>query len=87
MSNLLIIIFALSIAYAVIGNVVVYVILIRRKVPVRFLWAGTPGYLYRICANQSGLVSSGLRKFALSTNILFLVGIVLGVGLGGFGVL
>lgn len=79
----LILLFALSVLYAVLGNVFVYGILIRRKIQVRSLWAGTPGYLYRVCATETAIIGPGLRRFALSTNIAFLVAMVLGVVLGG----
>jgi hypothetical protein len=84
MKYLFIIIFAFSCLYAVLGNIVVYFILIRRKVPLRFIWAGTPGYLYRICSKERTIVGDRLRLFALSTNIAFLVAMVIGLGLGGF---
>jgi len=84
MRNLVIVVFLLSVLYAVLGNTVVYVILIRRKVPLRSLWAGTPGYLYRVCKEATPIVSTGLQRFAFSTNIAFLVAMVLGVSLAGF---
>jgi hypothetical protein len=66
--------FAGSVAYAVLGNVAVYIILASRKVPVRFGWAGTPFYLYRVCAQASPAMPC-LRTFALSTNIAALLAI------------
>ena len=70
--------------YAVFGNVVVYITLVRHGIPVRFMWAGTPGYLYRICATPNPALGPGLRRFALSTNIAFVVAMILGVSIGGF---
>jgi hypothetical protein len=64
-----------TVAYAVIGNAAVYVILVRRKVPVRFLWAGTPGYLYGVCCRAAPTIPRILRIFALSTNIAVLLAI------------
>lgn len=66
------IIFAVSVAYAVIGNAVVYICLSRRKIHFRSIWAGTPGYLYRRCV-ASPAVGAGLCRFALSTNVSFVV--------------
>lgn len=74
-------IFALSVAYAVLGNVIVYVILLRRHVPVSFMWAGTPGYLYRVCV--AARVGVCVQRFAFSTNIALGVAMILGVGIGG----
>lgn len=69
------IIFTVSVAYAVLGNVAVYLALTRRKVPLHFIWVGTPGYLYRICV-ASPAVGPGLCRFAFSTNVAFLVACV-----------
>jgi hypothetical protein len=76
-------IFALSVAYAVFGNVAVYVALARRKVPMRLMWSGTPGYLYRVCV-QSSAVSIGLRRFAFSVNVAFVIAILSGILFSGF---
>ncbi len=84
MQYLLIIIFALSVLYAVLGNIIVYIILIRRKVGLRFIWTGTPGYLYRVCLKERTIVGNRLCRFAFSTNIAFLVAVATGLGLGGF---
>lgn len=80
--NAFILIFVFSVAYAVLGNVAVYVILARREVPIRFMWAGTPTYLYRLC-RQSPAVGVALRRFAASTDVAFLVAMLLGVFLSG----
>ncbi len=37
--------FATSVVFAVGGNLVLYLWLLRRGAPIRFIWAGTPGYL------------------------------------------
>jgi hypothetical protein len=63
-----------TVAYAVLGNFAVYVILVSRKVPVRFGWAGTPFYLYRVCVQASPAMPR-LRTFALSTDIAALLAI------------
>jgi hypothetical protein len=80
MKYILIIIFVASVSFAVLGNAIVYIILVHRKVPLRSFWAGTPGYLYRVCVNSPS-VGTRLRRFAFSTNIAFLTAIVLGIGL------
>jgi hypothetical protein len=64
--------------YALLGNLMVYGILNRRKVQLSSLWAGTPGYLYRVCARETEVVGPTLRRFALSTNIAFLMAMVFG---------
>ena len=84
MKDFFIIVFAVSSLYAVFGNVAVYLILSRRRVPMRSLWAGTPGYLYRVCKEATPVVGTSLQRFAFSTNIAFLVAMILGVGLAGF---
>ncbi len=84
MRDILIIIFVASVLYAVLGNAIIYIILIRRKVSPRFFWAGTPGYLYRVCVNATPTVGTRLRHFAFITNIAFFVAIMLGIGLAGF---
>ena len=71
--------FAVSALYAVVGNAAVAWVLIRRSVPVRFLWSGTPGYLYRICAENTTTVGKYLRRFAFSTNVAFLVAAAIGL--------
>ncbi len=83
MSTVLIFAFALSVLYAVLGNAIVYCILVRRGVPVRFLWAGAPGYLYRVCAEATPSVGMHLRRVAYSTNVAFLVAALLGLYLAG----
>jgi hypothetical protein len=74
MGNWLRVVFIISVAYAVFGNVAVYWLLLRRHVPVKSLWAGAPGYLYRLT-----LAGTALRRFSLSTNIAFIVAILCGV--------
>jgi len=73
--------FAMAVAYATIGNAVVYVALKRRRIPVGFAWAGTPFYLYRICTNNVDSVGDTLRLFSLSTNLAFLAGVLLAIPL------
>ncbi len=84
MIDLLLIIFALSVLYAVLGNAIVRVILRRRGVPVRWLWAGTPGYLYRVCAQATPTVGNHLRGFAYSTDVAWLIAMISGVCAFGF---
>ncbi len=83
MTTVLIFAFALSVLYAVLGNVVVYFILLRRGVPVRFLWSGTPGYLYRVCARATPSVSDRLRRFSYSTNVALLAAAILAFYVAG----
>ena len=71
--------FVLLVAYAVFGNIAVYFILIRRGVPVRFIRAGTPGYLARLCAENTPAAGPGLIWFARSTNIAFIACFFLGM--------
>ena len=61
-----------TIAYAVLGNFAVYVILVSRKVSLRFGYAGLPFYLYRVCVEASPAMPR-LRAFALSTDIALLL--------------
>jgi len=79
--HLLMILFAMSVVYAVIGNAVVYVVLLRRKVPIRAIWAGVPTYLYRACANADSKVGTALRRFALSTDVALAISALLALGL------
>ena len=62
------------IAYAVLGNVLVLLALMRRNVPLNFMWAGIPGYLYRRCIGAD--VGTALTRFALSTNVALLVALL-----------
>ena len=79
--NLIMVLFALSVVYAVVGNAVVYVVLLRRKVPVRSIWAGVPTYLYRVCAHADSKAGTALRRFALSTDVALAISAVLAIGL------
>jgi hypothetical protein len=74
MSSLAAITFAVCIVYATIGNAAVLLILIRRRTTLRFMWAGAPFYLYRIC-NQASPPARVLTVFALSTNVALLLAI------------
>ena len=66
----------LSVVYAVLGNLAVYVILSRRRVPMRMMWVGTPMYLYSVCRN-SPYAGASLRRFAASTNVAFVLALLL----------
>jgi hypothetical protein len=68
--------FVLTVLYAVIGNAIVFLILAQRKVPLRFMWAGTPLYLYGMCKRLSPPMPI-LKAFALSTNISLLLAVPL----------
>jgi hypothetical protein len=58
---------------AALGNVVVYVSLCRRGVPVKFFWSGTPFYLYGLCVRAAPPVAPWLRRLALATNVVFIL--------------
>jgi len=77
-------IYAIVGVYAVLGNFVAYVMLASRGVPMRFFFAGVPGYLYRACVRAGPAVSINLRRFCLSTGVAFLAATLLGLGLVGF---
>jgi hypothetical protein len=67
--------FALFAAYAAIGNTIVLIILIRRRIPLSLMWAGVPFYLYGVCNHSSPPATRALTAFALSTNISALLAI------------
>ena len=73
--------FVICVVYAVLGNVVLLFLLQERDVPFTFMWAGVPGYLYRR-AVQAG-VAGGLRWFACSTVIAFVLAFPLGMVASG----
>jgi hypothetical protein len=73
--------FVLSVLFAVLSNLAVYTLLIRRHVPLRHLWAGTPGYLYRVCLRFEPDVGVGIRQLALFSGIAFALAIALAVPL------
>lgn len=66
-------IFAIALAYAVLGNAIVLAALLRLKAPVRFWKTGTPLYLYGVCSSLPG--RPVLTAFALSTNVALLIAI------------
>jgi hypothetical protein len=78
MGNWFLVVFALSLAYAVLGNVAVYLMLPHRGTAINSFWVGVPGYLYKFT-----VAGTGLRRFALSTNVAFLIAIVCGMFLAG----
>ena len=65
--------FAVCTAYAVIGNALVLLLLLRRKAPVQMMRSGTPLYLYGVCLSLPR--ARMLRAFALSTNIALAIGV------------
>jgi hypothetical protein len=71
--------FAASVVYAAGGNAIIARMLLRRGIPFRSVWAGTPFYLYGVCARMTptdrGL--RGLRAFALSTDAAFVLAFAL----------
>jgi hypothetical protein len=77
MTSLIAAAFAFAVLYAVIGNAVVFLILARRKTPVRFWRSGLPFYLYGVCNRSTPPTSRALRGFALSTNIAAILAIPL----------
>ena len=62
--------FAASVVYAAGGNAIIARMLLRRGIPFRSVWAGTPFYLYGVCARITP-TDRGLRAFALSTDAAF----------------
>ncbi len=66
-------VFGVSVTYATVANAVVFIALRRRHVPFRFVWSGTPGYLYRKCVEAGPMVGTGLRRVALTANIALLL--------------
>ena len=76
-------IFAVAVVYTVFGNLVVLVLLLRRGVAIRMVWAGVPGYLYQRCLSAEPPVNAGLRRFALSTGIAYLIAFVTVIPLVG----
>ena len=75
--------FAISVVYAVLGHVIVYVVLLRRHAPMRFMWAGTPGYLTRVCHENPALAGPALRWFSISTVLAFFLAFLFAIGLSG----
>jgi hypothetical protein len=71
--------FAAAVITAVFGNLLVYVLLTRRGVPVRFLWSGTPFYLYKLCVRAQPPVRPSVCRLALATNVAFIAAFVLGI--------
>jgi hypothetical protein len=69
--------FGAAVLVATVGNALVYVLLSRRGVPVRFMWAGTPFYLYAMCVRAQPPVRGALRGLALTTNIAFIAALLL----------
>lgn len=67
------ILWALAGTYVLFGNWAVYATLVRHEVPVRFLWAATPGYLVRVCINNEQKSGRKLLWFARSTVIVLVV--------------
>jgi hypothetical protein len=67
-----------AVVTAVFGNALVYVLLSRRGVPIRFMWAGTPFYLYKLCVRAQPPVRRSLCRLALVTNVAFIAAFVLG---------
>ena len=70
--------FATCVFIAVVGNLLVHLVLIRRGIPVDFFRAGTPFYLYGICGGEPARVGPLLRGLALLTNLAFIAAFVLG---------
>jgi hypothetical protein len=64
--------FVIAVLYGLIGNLVVWLVLSHRKVPLRFGMSGVPFYLYGAC-NRLSPPSPALKRFALSTNVSFIL--------------
>jgi hypothetical protein len=68
--------FAASVVYAAGGNAIIARLLLRRRIPFRSVWAGTPFYFYGVCLRMSP-ADRGLRAFALSTDAAFVLAFTL----------
>jgi hypothetical protein len=68
--------FAASIVYAAGGNAIIARMLLRRRIPFRSVWAGTPFYLYGVCLRMTPS-DRRLRAFALSTDAAFILAFAL----------
>jgi hypothetical protein len=66
---------------AVFGNLLVYILLTRQGVPAKFMWSGTPFYLYKVCVRAQPPVRRSLCRLALVTNVAFIAAFVLGIAL------
>jgi len=66
-------IFVIALAYAVLGNAIVLVALLRLNAPVRLWKAGVPLYLYGVCSSLPR--RSILTAFALSANVALLIAV------------
>jgi len=64
--------FAATVVYAAGGNATIARTLLRRRIPFRSVWAGTPFYLYGVCLRMTR-ADRGLRAFALSTDAAFIL--------------
>jgi hypothetical protein len=71
------ILFAVSAMTGVLGNLVVYIVLIHRGVTIRHLWAGTPGYLYRLCVRNEPEVGVRLRRMAFVAHVALIASFLL----------
>ncbi len=69
-------VFALCVVHATVGNAAVAIILRRRHVPFEFWRSGMPFYLYKCCNRATPPAGKALCRFALSTNVAGLVAIV-----------
>lgn len=81
-SLIALVVFVGSVLYAVLGNLFVYVALLRRGVAVRSMWVGMPGYLYRLCISSGLPPDAPLVRFARSTGFAYLVAAIVGIGVG-----
>jgi hypothetical protein len=61
-------------AYAGFGNIAAYLIMNHRDVPMKSIWAGTPGYLYRVCRTSDVEAGSAAKFLALTSSLAFLIG-------------
>ena len=75
--------FAISVIYAVLGNVFVYLVLLKRHAPMRSMWVGTPGYLTRVCNENPALAGPAPRWFSISTVLAFFLAFFFAFGLSG----
>jgi len=65
----------LTVAYAIIGNALVLLVLLHRQTPLRMMLTGMPFYLYGVCNRSTPPAGRFVRAFALSTDVSLLLAI------------
>lgn len=81
--NYSILIFVACLAYAVIGNAVIYLIVKNKGIEISFIWSGTPGYLHKILLKHPDIFGNRMRIFSSTTIIAFVLVMLSVVIMGG----